>query len=803
MNEKRRVSKDFPYRFRRFMSVLSYGIELDERAHVNGEFRRLEINPGKFFADDGFYVEMPAAERELRAIIETGDRLAWLIGSPGSGKTTLLGRVLGTHNECPEGDVFYFDFMRDKAFEDSTVGPKEAVRWLEAQLIEKSWARYKAIVDPSMKNLVFNYLDYLNTARSERRKHFLPSTAIQEAIQEIEIAYELDSGFPSAPQERAKEMFAWLRQKLRGGDAEAKKLFGDFLRGATARDVLFMVAYQSDVPRLNLVFDNLDSIARPDTANAIGEWIRNNADPFRDSALMIAVVRTENQIFVGASDVGAVRMVTTDMDDRADQVEGEDSSTGEEDTAPGGSFSGRRRSFERSLIKKRLDYLRRWYEKSDGSFPDEVRGLFGAFWSARLVQRVREDADALANWNYRDLVASLGNFTKDLYLYLDIDWHEIDWDADRPLSDLERIHIESLYYGWIAGSLPDRSSPKMAVREYNPVRWHHQAARNQACETGIVRHDSTQQMRMLMPMRHHLLLAACYNAAGMDRDSEIRLADMSVVMRWMCELGFGPKQVADTLHDLTTARPRSVTRYVDASESEFLPEVETESVATEPRFGEHFWQEFGNSRRYLIHLVRRDRFFSYRDGAESAVLPAHAALTDRGRQIIEYVAVKFHFILGLLDHQFAVRAHDDRSWRDLRTSPVNKKSFDRSLKKIGLMAGHSIRALEEARPTFAHIDGAAWLDEYRNRFCLMNVDRAPYAEGGNLFIERLLLSTEKYLEWMNQLRLQDDPSASYLVDVRRISREFRELIDKRVGPGLDIPDGDRPEWLGRFDEMLG
>lgn len=118
------------------------------------------------------------------------------------------------------------------------------------------------------------------------------------------------------------------------------------------------------------------------------------------------------------------------------------------------------------------------------------------------------------------------------------------------------------------------------------------------------------------------------------------------------------------------------------------------------------------------------------------------------------------------------------------------------------MAGHCILCLEEARPFFQPRFGDNWLSTFRSRFCLMNVYRSPYKEGGNFFIERLLLSTEKYLEGLNAMGLEGDPSPRYLSEVRLLSRSFRGLIEQWVEPGEPIPPAQEPEWLRKFKQDL-
>lgn len=755
MSQKTRpVSEDFEYHFRYFMTALTFGVDMGDAGAKRTTIDWLELNEAKFLSE--LYEPNPEAEQQLEACIKAADRLIYVRGKPGSGKSSL---VHATVAKCRPGrqNVIWLDFFTAANKEDPGSGePAMLLEWLTKALRHKAIELFKQHLVTRMRLVRF----FLEQFDSKVESH-VPSTAVAESLHQIALQYELGGA------ESGETLADWAISRAVRSDTAIRPHVEQMIDKASIHDYLYVLSrLMTELPKVLIVFDNLDAIARPDAALAVRQWVRDNAGSFSEYAILLAVLRSENSYYlsVQAGDPSAVRTVDIDLDEIAPRYEL--SKVQEEDLSPEEVRMTHRRELERRVIERRLRYLKTWYQNRKASIPDEVQGLFGAFWSCRASDRVRQDADALANWNFRQLTASLGNFARELYLNIDADWRQGTGLLDTPAWKPLRLHIESLYYSWLAGALPERGSPQFSVREYCPTSWH-------------LSSNAPQEGRYLFAKRHHLLLTAVYNAANMSRFRNIGVASSQTVFEWMAELGFSAREVRDAILALTIGRP------IDQTKLRALDDKAT-------------WNPYGEDRRYLLQAVHRDQLtqFAGQSADDRASVPSQLVLTDRGRQLLEYIGVTFHYVVGLLDQQYNIRDAKDKGWRTCAVAPISEKTFRNVFGRLRRMAAFHVKCIEEVRSHLQPRHGDDWFSVMRQRFCVMNPDRARYPDGGgNLLMDRLLLGTEKYLERLNVAQMAGDPSPIYLVQVRLLRGEFGDYIDNCVVKGSAPRDSHVPAWL--------
>lgn len=769
----RQVGTDFEMQFRYFMTTLNFGVDLIEATANQSISSFLRLNEDTFFGS--LYEPFPDAERRLSAYLQAGDLLVYVQGRPGSGKSSLVRKVVRTlESERRLHHVIVLDFLRDR---DSDSTPDGMEHWLRESILEKAWKIYQNNGQRAKTSLALFFLSH-HERRNGATRIYNPSTSLLEAVKEAERVYQ-----ESVVDEAAISLREWFESELRAGQPIAKSLQARIRNAADARDVLYAHAAQCEpgAPKVVIVFDNLDSIPRPDTACACRDWIRSNAMRFLDSSVFVSVIRPENAFFLAprsSGDPTAVRFEVLDLDDFVPQytLKGEE----DQDASPAGRQRSER---ERRICERRLDYLLRWYQKQGAQLPDDVRGLFAALWVCRRLDRIRQDADALSNWNNRVLASSLGSFAKELYLHFDIDWSKVDLQRDNPLTPAQEIHVESMYYAWLSGAFPSRGSAHFDVREYNPAGWHWFIAESEALQSA--------KPRFLFAKGHHITLAAVYNAANMSARSPIQPASTVEVLRRLGEIGFSAEESSKFIRDLifpSDGAQAANPRHAGASQDPVQRSMD-----------ENPWNRFGDERRYLLQAVDGNNLFAV-EGA--GMLPKEIMITDRGRQILEYIGVKLHFVVGLLDQKFRIREPGDFVWSDPASSPVPTAVFARVFERFERMAAFHVKCLEEAREHLWPRVQEGWLEHLRAHCCLSNVTGSRYASGGNLFFDRLLLSIEKYLERMNKEGLKDDPSPNYLPRIRTLRKSFGDYVDEYVKPNRQTPGHARPEWLSRYEQAM-
>jgi len=780
--------------FRIFMTVLAYGCEWHSAPGDEPIEKRIGLHEESFFRD--LYEPVPGAEQELLRSIEAGNRLICLHGRPGSGKSTVLRRVLRELRGSGH-PILVVDFLRD--FPSRVSGelrePTTLVEAVGKLLKEKAWGLFMEHAAQRRELLGF-YLDRLDALEREFpvERRFVPSPAMAEAVRTIRIEQEIieeeaDARGGGREPQASRSLLAWAVQQARQGNARIREAVHNGLAGADARDILYALrlGYRPD-RKVIVVFDNMDSVPFSDDVIAARNWIRAQVGPFLDCATFVYSIRPETlALFPTAPSEGAaIRTTRVDFDRQ--------SRSREAMIAAG----DQRRTFEQRVVQRRLVFLKQWYESQSARLPDTVAELFSAFWAARLVPRVREDADALANWNYRTLVTSLGNFARELCSRLKVPWTRFDWDREQGLPDALAIHVESMYYAWLAGALSPGSKAHFSVAEYNPVEWHRVH----------VQREPDEEPSLLGQKSGHIALATVHNLARQDNGRAFGPAPTRLVAERLVRLGFTPNEIRGQLMALCVGLPAPTfgsSRCPLSAESHAAGEGTSSEGATstgQDAAGGWFGRrpsEVRAPRHLLQSVMLGETLVAIGDGVR---LPQYLELTDRGRQIVEYLAVKLHFLVGLFE---AASAGSERMVRsgptDLESSPISPQAYERFNRRLRRMAGFHVRCVEDAlrrlRPEF----GDAAFDTLRRWYCLPGEAGARYPGENNLFMDRCLLSIEKYMERLNAARFKDDASLRYLTEARLLRRQFGDYIEQAVVPQArgERREVEIPGWLADFD----
>lgn len=760
--------------FRIFMTVLAYGCEWESAPTAESIERSLGLNEESFFGQ--LYEPVPNAEQELHRALEAGNRLICLHGRPGAGKSTVLRKVLREMRDRGH-PILVIDFLRD--FPKHVAGerrePASLVEEVGRLLKEKARAAFHGH-EPKYRNLLRFYLE-----RSEDREHdvpverrFVPSEAMASAVAQIRLEQEIKLD------ERPADLLRWALDEARSGNERMRQAIHDGVEHADARDILYALrlGYLPDRKAI-VVFDNMDSVPYSDDVIAARNWIRAQVGPFLDSATFVYAIRPETLgMFPHPMAEGAaIRTTRIDFDQPAEHPQ---RGGLQHSHQIGTAAADQRRAFEHQVVGRRLDFLRRWYISRSTTIPQAAAELFAAFWAARLVPRVREDADALANCNYRALVNSLGNFARVLCEHVKFQWTSFDSEKESELPERLAIHLESLYYAWLAGSHTPGAKPQFAIAEYNPIEWHRLHV---TCER-----DGGPSL--LGQKAGHIALATVYNLARQDTSRRLNPASTREVAERLMKLGFSPSEIRSMLMGLFLGSPAPT--YASSRAVEEANEDPQASPWLRPSTGG------GPVLRHLLQAVMLEDALV--DIGESVRLPQQVELTDRGRQIIEYVAVKLHFLVGMFEAAGAAVERAPRRPVDLDSSPIGPEAYERFNRRLRRMAGFHLRCVEDGvrrlRPEF----GDEAFNVLRRWYCLPGETGSRYPGENNLFMDRCLLSIEKYLDRLNSARFRDDASTRYLTEVRLLRRQFGDQVEQVIVSGR--PASEAPAWLTDFDRYV-
>lgn len=582
----------------------------------------LGLDMDTFFAH--LFVSRPNLESTITPHVGS-DKSIWITGPIGCGKSTMAYKLAFDYNSLHGLPIMVVDFKTEQM---PVNGREPEVVWSN-RITEELQRGLKKIAHSARE------ISLLATLHAE---HLTSPSAIA-TVNALENEWR-----SLAPERKLHDWLESLARKAERSSVEQKMLdMLDTLYGTLSPPDLLMLFRRKPTARPLLIIDSLDNISDIKLRLFVRDWLRDFAEANKDRLQLIVCVRPDNAGAFRKSLPTPAEPDDYELHDEASictlrfglhpfslSADAEEVLRGYEAMLTATRVSSQhsespqasnenlknRVAFESAMIKKRLDYLDRYFTKEQAPGVDARarREAVAAFNEIRDINTVQLDLLLLSNGNRRLMFSTLFNFLEYCVCDLQLEWSRLGRpDGERPRVG-RRQAIMGIYYRWLASGTimltgtPQRSGGVFSLSAFDLVTWTEESGWHRRAG----RYGSEPRARnrpTIDALGQYYVLCGLYNLSGNTISARYR---HHVGVRNLCErcgrLGISDATIVRHLTDFVR---RSAT-------------------------------EFG-----LIEVVD---FLAVYNRDHDVLIDDHVWLTDRGCRLLEHTGFMYSFVVECLRH---------------------------------------------------------------------------------------------------------------------------------------------------------